>query len=111
MSGWKPQAKTLALIGAAEAVIDEAEADGYKPTLRRVFYALVAADNRGPLRDPPVPRRGNAGARFPPDPVPLGRSRSSVRGDPTARSFPETQPIPACGFGKPSEIASEERGS
>ena len=44
MSGWNPQAKTLALIGAAEAVIDAAEAEGYKPTLRRVFYLLVGAN-------------------------------------------------------------------
>ena len=42
MSSWKPQAKTLALIGAAETVIEDAEAEGYTPTLRRVFYALVA---------------------------------------------------------------------
>ena len=39
--------------------------------------------------------------------LPLGRSRSSVRGDPTARSFPETRPIPADGVEKPSEIASK----
>ena len=44
MSGWNPQARTLALIGAAEAVIDAAEAEGYKPTLRRVFYLLVGAN-------------------------------------------------------------------
>ena len=47
--------------------------------------------HRGPLRDPPVPRRGGAGARFSPDPsVPLGGRRSSILGDPRARSFAET---------------------
>lgn len=44
MSPWNPRAKTLALIEEAETVIAAAEEEGYTPTLRRVFYALVAAD-------------------------------------------------------------------
>ena len=36
--------------------------------------------------------------RFSTLPLPLGESRSAVRGDPAARSFPETRPIPACGL-------------
>lgn len=39
-NGWKPRAATLALIEAAREVI-EAEGE-YRPTLRRVYYGLVA---------------------------------------------------------------------
>ena len=35
-------AGTRGRIEKAAAVIEEAEAEGYRPTLRRVFYALVA---------------------------------------------------------------------
>ena len=41
--GWQPRPATLATIDAARAVLDEAEAAGYRFTLRRVFYALVSA--------------------------------------------------------------------
>ena len=45
---WRPRADTLALIDDARAVLAEAEASGYRFTLRRVYYALVSANLRAP---------------------------------------------------------------
>ena len=39
---WHPRAGTLATIDAARSVLQDAEAAGYRFTLRRVFYALVS---------------------------------------------------------------------
>ena len=42
---WRPRDGTLRLIAAAAAVLAEAASAGYRFTLRRVFYALVAAEH------------------------------------------------------------------
>ena len=39
---WNPRPATVAIIDAAREVIDDAEAGGYRFTLRRVYYGLVA---------------------------------------------------------------------
>ena len=44
MSDWSPKPATVQLVSAAAAAIAEANDDGYRPTLRRVFYALVSAN-------------------------------------------------------------------
>lgn len=41
---WKPTAESVERIDHARAVIEAAHADGYKPTLRRVFYSFVSAN-------------------------------------------------------------------
>lgn len=42
---WRPREATLELIAAAAGVLADAAAAGYRFTLRRVFYALVAAEH------------------------------------------------------------------
>lgn len=44
MSDWSPKPATVELVAAAAEAIAEAHANGYRPTLRRVFYALVSAN-------------------------------------------------------------------
>ena len=39
---WNPRPAALALVDAARDVIDEAEDQGYKLTLRAVYYGLVS---------------------------------------------------------------------
>ena len=41
---WNPRAKTRAIIQAAAEVLQQAEDQGFRFTLRRVFYALVSAN-------------------------------------------------------------------
>ena len=41
---WNPKPETVAVIDAARDVIADAADDGYRFTLRRVFYALVSAN-------------------------------------------------------------------
>ena len=43
-AGWRPRSETLRIIAAAAEVLDEANASGYRFTLRRVFYALVSTN-------------------------------------------------------------------
>ena len=42
MSDWSPKPATIAIVAAAGEAIAEANSDGYRPTLRRVFYSLVS---------------------------------------------------------------------
>ena len=44
MRDWSPKPASVVLVTAAAEAIAEANADGYRPTLRRVFYALVSAN-------------------------------------------------------------------
>ena len=43
-TGWTPRPATLALVDAARDVIDEAAGQGYKLTLRAVYYGLVSVN-------------------------------------------------------------------
>ena len=45
MIDWNPRAATLELIEAARDVIDEAEGQGYRLTLRAVYYGLVSTNS------------------------------------------------------------------
>ena len=41
---WNPRPATLVLVDAARDVIDEAAGQGYKLTLRAVYYGLVSVE-------------------------------------------------------------------